>query len=232
MYSTETELTNDILKLQADVLGEDIDEDHPYLKKNKNASKSKQFITDRKFVIGAINELVSSQEALSGTTEDALATVYGVLGQIALDQTLKERVLEEAPSLIELVLQLSKDFKEMKENPSSGGITNLQEELKKLGMVKYERQEDIFNIEDDGEETHTFTLTKNNIDTDSIKLYINGLYYPNENKSMYIFGTEGNGLTISWALENDPEKGFDLSGSQVIVEYSYEVEDEEEPNNG
>lgn len=223
MYSTETELTNDILKLQADVLGENIDEDHPYLKKNKSASKSKQFITDRKFVIGAINELVSSQEALSGTTEDALATVYSVLGQIALDQTLKERVLEEAPSLIELVLEMNTQIQEMGSNPST---MDLAEELKKIGIVKYEHIEEIFKVDDP--DTTTFSISKPTIDYDSLMVYVNGIYYPN-NGDTYTVNKDNHSIIWTSTLDNG---GFNLDGCQVVISYNYQIETEEETNNG
>lgn len=206
MYSTENELTNDILKLQADVLGEDVKNDHPYLKKNKSAAKSKQLITERNFIVGAINELSSGQEALADVTEKALATVYNVLGQIALDQTLKERVLAEAPSLIELVLEMNK-------------------EISKLNIKKSENIEDVFNIIDN---TNMLTLSKNNIDINSIKVYVNGIYYP-QNGNFYSVDQENN--TVTW-LFNESNGGFSLKDSEVTINYNYLVETEEEQNNG
>lgn len=208
MYSTETELTNDILKLQADVLGEDVKTDHPYLKKNKSAAKSKQLITERGFIVGAINELVSGQDSLTDVTEKALATVYNVLGQIALDQSLKERVLEKAPSLIELVLQMN-------------------QEIINLNLNKFENFEDVFDVADD---TVTFTLSKGNIDFNSIKVFVNGVYYKRDPETYSIDETAN---TVTWLL-NEDNGGFSLKDSQVIINYNYKevITNEEEPNNG
>ena len=224
MYSTETELTNDILKLQADILGEDVKTDHPYLKKNKSANKSKQLITDRGFIVGAINELKTSQDTLTESTLEALSTVYNVLGQIGSDDTLKERVLAEAPSLIELVLEMNNAIGELADNPAT---IELAEELQKIGIVKYEYIEEVINVDDDVNTT-TFSISKPTIDYDSLKFFVNGIYYPNNGET---YTVNKDNRSIIWTATSD-NGGFDLDNCQVIMSYNYQVDFEEEPNNG
>lgn len=206
MYSSETELTNDIKKLQADILGEDVKTNHPYLTKNKSAAKSKLLTTDRTFIIGAINELLDKQNTLDESTKRMLSDVYSVLGQVTSDMTLGERVLAEAPSLIELVLSLNTAIK--------NGVVN-----------KYTFHEQTFQVNDD---TETFNLDKTEIDFSTFKFYINGIYYP-QNKNFYLIDQDNN--TVTW-LFNESNGGFALKDSEVTINYNYLVETEEEQNNG
>ena len=204
MYSTETELTNNIKKLQADILGEDVKTDHPYLKKNKSAAKSKLLNTDRTFIIGAINELLDKQNALDESTKRMLSDVYSVLGQVTSDMTLGERVLAEAPSLIELSLNNSK-------------------KIRRNENTKFYEQN--IQVTDD---TETFNLDKTNIDFSTFKFYVNGIYYP-QNKNFYLVDQENN--TVTW-LYNESNDGFALKDSEVTINYNYLIETEEEQNNG
>ena len=225
MYSTETELTNDILKLQSDILGEVISEDHPYLKKSKIASKNKQLETSKKFIIGAINELNINQGSLNRSVNESLATVYSVLGQISENQELKDQVLAKAPSLIDLVLQMNDTIEEIKNNPSQEEI-DIAEELRKAGIIKYSYNEEIINVNDDSK---TFKLSKDNIDFSSLKFFVNGIYYPQDNN---IYTIDESNNEITWALDDPENGGFSLKDSQVIISYNYEIETEEEQNNG
>lgn len=206
MYSTDTELTNDILKLQADVLGEDVKTDHPYLKKSKSAAKSKQLTTERGFVVGAINELVSNQTSLDESVKASISVVYETLGQLTTNLELKERVLKEAPSLIELVLSLN---------------TKVKNEI----ANKYTFHEQTFQVNDN---TETFNLDKTGIDFSTFKFYVNGIYYP-QNKNFYSIDQDNN--TVTW-LFNESNGGFALKDSEVTINYNYLIETEEEQNNG
>ena len=206
MYSTDTELTNDIKKLQADVLGENVKDDHPYLKKNKSAAKSKQLTTERGFIVGAINELVSSQANLDESVKASINVIYETLGQLTSNVELKERVLKEAPSLIDLVL-------------------NLNTEVKNEIANKYVFHEQTFQVTDN---TETFQLDKSNIDFSTFKFYVNGVYYP-QNKDFYSVDQENN--LVIW-LFNESNGGFNLKDSEITINYNYLVKTEEEQNNG
>lgn len=204
MYSTETELTNDILKLQADILGENVKDDHPYLKKSKSPAKSKQLTTDRGFIVGAINELVDSQSNLDESVKASISVIYETLGQLTSNIELKDRVLAEAPSLIELVLDNSK-------------------KIRKNEKIKFHEQN--IQVTDN---TETFQLDKTGIDFSTFKFYVNGIYYP-QNKNFYSVDQENN--TVTW-LYNESNDGFALKDSEVTINYNYLIETEEEQNNG
>lgn len=194
---TSAVLSTNIYEMQHDILAEDLS-GNPLMKKTKNEMTSAKLITTNQRVVGAVNELVKNQENLSVITKNALQTMYNILGDTLLNEDLKERLQQIAPTVIEAVLLLNERAEEEKD------------------FIK-DDYEDVFLV---GEETsHVFCLSHRPIG--KIRLYIDGLRYFS---NTYTYSREKN--AVEWIFTAD-NGGFDIEDSEVVIEYDYKREKED-----
>ena len=106
MYSTTTNLTNNIHELQADVLAENL-ESNPYLKYHILIEKNKKLGTINQNIVGAINELLKKINSANATYRTSLAEMYALIGHIGSRPDLTRRVLSKNESLVDYVLSLN-----------------------------------------------------------------------------------------------------------------------------
>jgi hypothetical protein len=209
--------SDDILKIQADVLTEDISNNSLYMKASTIASKNYQFdnklgITKKK-IIPVINDLAKALTETKTLNTNALKDMYNVLGNIGAYPKLKEAIQntvvkndmsaeigyptdEETPrpevTIADIVLDLVKRVEDI-ENSNNAKI-----------------HRDKFNVINN--EKNKFILSHiPNVNT--IAFYINGIRY----FDTYNYDTETNSVT--YLADND----LPLKNCCVVIEYQYNV---------
>lgn len=198
MYSITTagseQLTNNIYKLQADILAEKTSNNTAYLKPSTIKSKNYQLNTTQKAVITAINELVSTIDTLDKQTNTALDEMYSALGNTGADPALLTKLKEQGNSVIEILL-------------------DVKSRLEKIEPLALDDYEDVFIIKDT--ETRTeFPLTYKPLG--KIHFHIQGLRYF---RDCYTYNSDTN--TVVWTNTADND-GFDLTDCVVVIEYDYD----------
>ena len=200
MYSSTAGLTRNINELQSDVLAENL-ASNPYLKYHVIIEKNKQLNTTSKNVIGAINEVLRKTNSASTTNKAALAELYNVLGHVGVQPELTKKVLSHSTSLIQLVL-------DMLDRIDSNDA---------LRTIDYKDQYTV------GETVqHTFRLS-HKPRNESVKFFVNGVQYSNIHKVAYTYDSDQNQIT--WLFTED-NHGFDITDSEVVIEYQYDLKQE------
>lgn len=196
MYSSTAGLTNNINELQSDILAEKLS-NNPYLKHHVLIEKNNKLGTSSQTIIGAINELLRKNQSISDTNKAALVELYNVLGHVGVHPELVSRVLGEAPSLIELVL-------------------DILERVNNADTTRIVAQKDSFMI---GEEARNLFALSHIPINGSVTININGVRYYDG------FKVDNDNLMLLW-LFDEQEGGFDIKDSEVIIEYSYDSKKE------
>ena len=200
MYSSTGAITRNINELQSDILAERLS-NNPYLKYHVLIEKNKQLGTTQQTIIGAINEVLRKVNSASNTNKAALAELYNVLGHVGTHPELTRQVLAQAPSLIELVLNMKN----------------------KLDSIDEARNVEIKEQFVTGEiPQYIFGLTHEPKD-ESLKVFVNGVQYFNTNTLAFTYEPRDKQVTWIFTEENG---GFDLANSEVIFEYKYDLKKE------
>jgi len=200
MYSSPIGLTQNINELQSDVLAEKLS-NNPHLKYHVLIEKNNKLGTTSQTIIGAINEVLRKIQSTSNTNKAALAELYNVLGHVGVQPALITRVLREAPSLIELVLNILDRV-----NAADATRTVICKETFVVGNVPQV----------------TFNLSHLPNDN-TVTVNINGVKYSNG------FDIDNKELILTW-LFTESAGGFDITDSEVIIEYTYDSMKEQEAN--
>lgn len=200
MYSSTGALTKNINELQSDILAERLSS-NPYLKYHVLIEKNKQLGTTQQTIIGAINEVLRKANSASSTNRAALAELYNVLGHVGIHPELTKQVLAQAPSLIELVLNIS-------------GRLDAIDESHNVGFTEQ------FIIGDTPQ--YTFLLTHMPKD-DSLEVFVNGVQYFNTSTKAFSF--EPKDKSVTW-LFTDVNGGFSIANSEVVLKYKYDLKKE------
>ena len=202
MYSTTTNLTNNIHELQADVLAENL-ESNPYLKYHILIEKNKKLGTINQNIVGAINELLKKINSANATYRTSLAEMYALIGHIGSRPDLTRRILSKNESLVDYVLSLN-------------DRVNIIDEKSSVPT------QDVFNIGE--EKQHDFPL--NHIPTTGdIDFAVNGVRYYNTESRAYYYDSDNN--IITWKFDED-DGGFDLVDCEVVIKYTYNPTAEQE----
>ena len=193
-------MTQNINELQSDILAEKLS-NNPYLKYHVLIEKNKQLNTSSKTIIGAINEVLRKTNSAVSTNKAALAELYNVLGHVGMKPELVHSVLAQAPSLIELVLELNN----------------------KLSVVEVARNVNFKDQFVTGEQPQ-FTFRLSHLPKeDSLKMFVNGVQYFNTNVVAYTFDEDKR--EVNWVFDAE-RGGFDPVNSEVIFEYTYDLKKE------
>ena len=201
MYSSTAEITKNINELQSDILAEKLS-NNPHLKYHVLVEKNNKLGTTSQTIIGAINELLRRNQSVSDTNRAALVELYNVLGHVGVHPELVSRVLSQAPSLIELVL-------------------DILERVNSFEGTRIRSQKDSFSV---GESTQQlFSLSHKPIEG-SVTINVNGITYYDG------FRVDYNSLLLLW-LFDEIHGGFDIRDSEVNIEYTYDSSKEQEDNN-
>lgn len=201
MYSSTAEITKNINELQSDILAEKLS-NNPHLKYHVLVEKNNKLGTTSQTVIGAINELLRKNQSVSDTNKAALVELYNVLGHVGVHPELVSRVLSQAPSLIELVLDIF-------------------ERVNSFEGTRIRSQKDSFSV---GESTQQlFSLSHKPIEG-SVTINVNGITYYDG------FRVDYNSSLLLW-LFDEIHGGFDIRDSEVNIEYTYDSSKEQEDNN-
>lgn len=200
MYSSTNGLTKNINELQSDILAEKLS-NNPYLKYHVLIEKNKQLNTSSKTIIGAINEVLRKTNSAVSTNKAALSELYNVFGHVGMKPELVHSVLAQAPSLIELVLELNN----------------------KLSVVEVARNVNFKDQFVTGEQPQ-FTFRLSHLPKeDSLKMFVNGVQYFNTNVVAYTFDEDKR--EVNWVFDAE-RGGFDPVNSEVIFEYTYDLKKE------
>lgn len=201
MYSTANSVTKNIYELQSDILAEKLNA-NPYMPYHVLVEKNKQLNTNAKSIVGAINELLRRVNTASNTNKSALAELYNVLGHVGAQPKLIHDVLQQAPSLIELVLSM----------------------IERLDNVEEARNvlfKDQFYVEDIP--THIFKLS-HTPKKDTLRCFVNGVqYYNNSHKNSFTLDVDN--LEATWIF-TETLGGFDIRNAEVVWEYTYDLKKE------
>lgn len=201
MYSSTTGITKNINELQSDILAEKLS-NNPYLKYHVLVEKNNKLSTTSQTIIGAVNELLRRNQSVSDTNKAALVELYNVLGHVGVHPELVSRVLSQAPSLIELVL-------------------DILERVNSFEGTRIRSQKDSFSV---GESTQQlFSLSHKPIEG-SVTINVNGITYYDG------FRVDYNSSLLLW-LFDEIHGGFDIKDSEVNIEYTYDSSKEQEDNN-
>lgn len=206
MYSSTAGLTNNINELQSDVLAEKLT-NNPYLKYHVIIEKNKRLNTTSQNVIGAINEVLRKANSASTTNKAALAELYNVLGHVGVQPELARKVLAQAPSLIQLVL-------------------NMLDRIDSNDAMRTLPFKDQYTV---GETVqHTFRLS-HKPRNEEVKIFVNGVQYSNIHSAAFSYDQAQN--MITW-LFTEANGGFDITDSEVVIEYQYDLKKEVEDLGG
>lgn len=200
MYSSQTGLTKNINELQSDILAEKLSS-NPYLKYHVLIEKNNKLGTTSQTVIGAINEVLRKVQSTSSTNKAALAELYNVLGHVGVQPHLVTRVLKEAPSLIELVL-------------------SILDRVNAADATRTISHKDIFNVDTTPQVYFNLSHTPNQ---GTVTININGVKYYDG------FNVNYDELILQW-LFTESSGGFDITNSEVVIEYTYDSMKEQEAN--
>lgn len=200
MYSSTNGLTQNINELQSDILAEKLS-NNPYLKYHVLIEKNKQLNTSSKTIIGAINEVLRKTNSAVSTNKAALSELYNVLGHVGMKPELVHSVLAQAPSLIELVLELNN----------------------KLSVVEVARNVNFKDQFVTGEQPQFAFRLSHLPKEDSLKMFVNGVQYFNTNVVAYTF--DESKREVNWVFDAE-RGGFDPINSEVIFEYTYDLKKE------
>lgn len=193
-------MTKNINELQSDILAEKLS-NNPYLKYHVLIEKNKQLNTSSKTIIGAINEVLRKTNSAVSTNKAALSELYNVFGHVGMKPELVHSVLAQAPSLIELVLELNN----------------------KLSVVEVARNVNFKDQFVTGEQPQ-FTFRLSHLPKeDSLKMFVNGVQYFNTNVVAYTFDEDKR--EVNWVFDAE-RGGFDPVNSEVIFEYTYDLKKE------
>lgn len=201
MYSSTAEITKNINELQSDILAEKLS-NNPHLKYHVLVEKNNKLGTTSQTVIGAINELLRRNQSVSDTNRAALVELYNVLGHVGVHPELVSRVLSQAPSLIELVL-------------------DILERVNSFEGTRIRSQKDSFSVGESIQQL--FSLSHKPIEG-SVTINVNGITYYDG------FRVDYNSLLLLW-LFDEIHGGFDIKDSEVNIEYTYDSSKEQEDNN-
>jgi hypothetical protein len=200
VYSSTNGLTKNINELQSDILAEKLS-NNPYLKYHVLIEKNKQLNTTSQTVIGAINEVLRKTNSTSTTNKAALAELYNVLGHVGVKPELTHKVLAQAPSLIDLVLDLNAKLSAIEPNRNVSF---------KDQFVTGDQAQFVFKL------SH---MPKD----DTLKMFINGIQYFNTNTNAYTF--DSTTKEVVWVFDSE-NGGFDPANSEIIFEYTYDLKQE------
>ena len=200
MYSSTTGLTKNINELQSDILAEKLSA-NPFLRYHVLIEKNNQLGTNSQTVIGAINELLRKIKSVSTTNKAALMEMYDVLGHVGIHPELVQRVLREAPSLIDLVLSL---LDRINAADSTRTVAN-----RETFIVKNMLQ-------------HTFKLA-HIPNQGSLEVNVNGVTYYDG------FKYDPDSTSVRW-LFTEQQGGFNITDSEVCISYTYDSMKEQEAN--
>lgn len=201
MYSSSSGLAKNINELQSDILAEKLS-NNPYLKYHVLIEKNKQLGTANQTIIGAINEVLRKVQSASNTNKAALVELYNVLGHVGAKPELSAQVLSQAPSLIELVLDLKARIDTG--DIGSGGSSS---------KIKF--QKDVFMIDHEPQSVFPLSFKPR---PNSIFITVNGIKYNDG------FRMDENSNTLIW-LFDESAGGFDITESEVIIHYTYDSEE-------
>ena len=201
MYSSSTGITKNINELQSDILAEKLS-NNPYLKYHVLVEKNNKLSTTSQTIIGAVNELLRRNQSISDTNKAALVELYNVLGHVGVHPELVSRVLSQAPSLIELVL-------------------DILDRVNSADGTRIIVQKDSFSVKEMTQ--HLFSLSHRPTEG-SITININGITYYDG------FRVDYDNLLLWWLFDEDHD-GFDIKDSEVNIEYTYDSSREQEASN-
>jgi len=206
MYSSTSNITKNIYELQSDVLSEKLS-NNPYMPYHVLIEKNKQLATAAQSIVGAVNETLRKINSVSNTNRAALAELYNVLGHIGAHPELTHAVLQEAPSLIELVLSL----------------LNRVDALDDSRNVTFKDQYRT-------SETPQYVFSLSHVPKqDTLKVFVNGVQYYNTNTNAFIYDSANN--EVSWIFTSI-NGGFDLVDCEIVWEYDYDLRKELENMKG
>lgn len=176
--------------------------DNPLMPYNKIARKNKQLNTNNKAVIQAVNELFSKSTQVEKYTTDSVIAQNKIIGDAINDPDMLNKLKGVAPTIID-------------------ALVNTKNQIDDLLQFILDDYEDVFNVTDAVAE---FPLT--HVPIGKIKMYINGM---RQFRTTFEYNKDTN--TISWLYV--PEKGgFDIEDSEVVFEYDYNRELEQEQEEG
>lgn len=200
MYSSTGAITKNINELQSDILAERLS-NNPYLKYHVLIEKNKQLGTTQQTIIGAINEVLRKANSATSTNRAALAELYNVLGHVGIHPELTKQVLAQAPSLIELVLSLREKLDAIDESRN----VSFKEQFVTGDVPQY-----VFQL------THTPK-------DETLEVFVNGVQYFNTNTMAFSY--EPRDKQVTWLFSED-NNGFNLTNSEVIFKYKYDLKQE------
>lgn len=200
MYSSTMGLTTNINELQSDILSEDLSK-NPYLRYHVLIEKNNKLGTTSQTIIGSINELLRKVQSVGSTNKAALAELYNVIGHVGVQPILIKRVLKEAPSLIELVL-------------------SILDRVNAADATRTVSCKEKFIVDTAIQAVFPLSHIPN---SDTVKVNVNGITYYDG------FKIDEENYTLTW-LFGQKAGGFDISESEVVIEYTYDSMKEQEAN--
>lgn len=206
MYSSTAGLTKNINELQSDVLTEKLS-DNPYMKYHVIIEKNKQLNTTSKNIVGAINEVLRKTNTASTTNKAALAELYNVLGHVGVQPELTKKVLAQAPSLIQLVL-------------------DMLDRIDSNDALRTVSTKDQYTVRETRQDSFRLSHKPRN---EEIKVFINGVQYSNVHTTAFTYDQDQN--LVIWQF-TEANGGFDIVDSEVVIEYQYDLKKEIEDLNG
>ena len=205
MYSSNINIVDDITKLQADILTENL-LDNPYFRYNVIMRKNKQLSTDAQTIVGAINEINSKLKNIDLTHKNNLAVLYDVIGPIGSNPELTQKLTNKSGSLIELLLKVD-------------DIITLGGTGSSAGDITYNEQIDNFYV--GASPQSFFQLTKKPIDVlENLEMRINGIVYrPSSTGDPCGYDGDRNGIV--WSVSTMFEIKNDMN---VEIKYRYQID--------
>lgn len=198
MYSSTDDITANINELQADILAEKIST-NPFLKYHVLVEKNKKLGTTSQSIIGAINEVLRKANSAANANSAALNELYSVIGHIGTFPELSRKVLAQAPSLIELVLN-------MKDRIDSVDVASFADFTESFSVGKIPK--------------YLFVLSHEPVEG-TLRMLVNGVRYDNTSKFV-AFACNPKDRTVNWNFDKS-NGGFNLSDCEVTFEYKYSL---------
>lgn len=198
----------ELYELQSDALGENLSV-NPYMTASPISSKNKKLNTAKQFIVGAINELLTTIQGIKSSVNSSLNQQQVVLGDFSADPTLVTDLKKIDASVIKGLIKIYKDMCGDLDSPKDISVVapSIKEAILKMSsdidsMKAHKDQKDEY-ITSGPTATHEFLLTYKPM-VDTIKLFVNGIKYdhaydPETRLASWVFPASSGGFDL---LEN------------------------------